>query len=133
MKIFRLGESYYCIMKKKYNLDKIKELYLKKAKVKKGSFAAEYVVTIFNNVFYNAVDLKKDYNDFYTDEYNSFNDFLYHKKLFSRKDIGNFGIHQDQTLLELNLNRNNYNTKTLFEYEDNFIKVFNEMLEGIDI
>lgn len=132
MKIIKLGEKYFCIMKQKCTIDMAKEAYFNKAKVIKNSFAGRYTEVIFKNVFCNAVDLRRDYNDFYVEEYSDFEMFLYHKELFSKQEIIEFCIDKDKTIMKLDMHTNSYNASTLFDYEDGFIDNFNQMLEGID-
>ena len=132
MRIIKLGKKYYCLIKQGFTIDSAKDAYMDKAKVIKCSLAGEYTETIFKNVFYNAIDLKSDYNDFYVEEYSDFETFLYQKELFSKKEIIELHIEEDKTLIRIDMNTNSYNASTLFEYEDGFINIFNQMLEGID-
>lgn len=132
MRIIKLDEKYYCVMNQKCTLDSAKETYMNKAKVIKGSLAGKYTEIIFKNVFCNAIDLKADYNDFYVVEYSDFETFLYQKELFSKQEIMELHIDKNKTLIKLDMHTNSYNASTLFEYEDDFIDNFNQMLEGID-
>ena len=132
MRVIKLGDKYYCVMKQKCTIDSAKEVYMNKAKVTKGSFAAKYTEVIFRNVFCNAVDLKADYNDFYIEEYSNFETFLYQKELLSKQEIIILQIDEGETLMKLDMDANNYNLSDLFEYEDGFIDAFNQMIEGVD-
>lgn len=132
MKIIKLDEKYYCIMKQRCTMESAKEAYMNKAKVINGSLAGKYTEIIFKNVFCNAIDLKAEYTDFYVEEYCDFETFLYHKELFSKQEIMELHIAEDKTLIKIDMNTNSYNASVLFEYEDGFIDNFNQMLEGID-
>lgn len=131
MRIIKLGEKYCCVMKQRSTID-LKEAYMNKAKVIKGSIAEKYTEAIFKYIFCNAIDLKMDYNDFYVEEYSDFETFLYHKELFSKQEIIELHIDKDNTLIKIDMRTNSYNASTLFEYEDGFIDNLNQMLEGID-
>lgn len=132
MRIINLGEKYYCVMKQRCTIDSAKEAYINKAKVIKDSFAGKYTEIIFKNVFFNSIDLKADYNDFYQEEYSDFETFLYQKELFSKQEIMELHIDEDEILLKIDMNTNSYNASNLFEYKTGFIDNFNLMLEGID-
>ncbi len=132
MRIIKIRDSYYCIINQKYTINFVKEEYMNKAKVKKDSFAEKYTESIFNNIFNNSTDLKAEYIDFYKEEYCNFKTFLYQKELFSEGEIMDLNISKDETLLKIDMNTNSYNAATLFEYENDFIDRFKEMLEDID-
>lgn len=127
-----MGNTYYCIMNLRCTIGLAKEAYMNKAKVIKGSFAGKYTESIFDNIFNNAIDLKVDYRDFYEEEYSDFETFLYQKELFSKREIMDLNIDKDETLLKIDMSTNSYNASTLFEYEDDFMDRFNQMMEGID-
>lgn len=132
MRIIKVDEKYYCIMKQSCTIDLAKEAYMSKANLVKGSFAETYTETIFKNTFCNAINLKDEYNDFYIEEYGDFETFLYQKELFSKQEIMELDVDEDKTLLKIDMHLNSYNASHLFEYEIDFIDYFNQMLEGID-
>ncbi len=132
MRIIKLNEKYYCVMKQRCTIDSAKKAYMNKAKVIKDSFAEKYIEIIFKNVFCNSIDLKAEYNDFYVEEYSRFKTFLYQKELFSKQEIIELNIDEDETLIKIDMHTNNYNASNLFEYEEGFIENFNQMLEGVD-
>lgn len=133
MKFLKLNESYFCIVKEGTLFEKMKKNFVDKSKTKKNSFAEKYVIRIFKDVFECSIDMKKDYLDFYKEEYENFFDFLYQKELFNETEIKLIDLQKDQTLLKIRMDLNSYNISTLFDYEDDFIKYFNQMLEEIDI
>jgi len=65
---------------------KLGELF-KKARVKRRTYAEEFVERIYAFFVGNAIDLKNEYCDYYKDEYTEFSDFLFHKYGMCREDI----------------------------------------------
>lgn len=133
MRLLKLNESYFCIIKEEAVFDKLKKNFMDKSKIKTNSFAEKYLIKLFEDIFKSALDIKKIYLDFYKEEYEKFSDFLYQKELLNEDEIKIINLHEDQTLLKLRMSLNSYNISTLFDHEDDFIKYFNQMLEEIDI
>lgn len=74
MKMLRLNDYSYIIrFEKKYT----KKQFLMHSHVSKDSFAENFVIRIYNEVIGNAIDVKKEFEKYYSDEYISIKDFLF--------------------------------------------------------
>jgi hypothetical protein len=64
-----------------------KERFISAAKVEPGSFAENMFGRIYETVTSEAMDLKKDYETYYVDEYDTFESFLFRKENLDAKDV----------------------------------------------
>jgi hypothetical protein len=67
-----------------------KELFVSNAKVREGTYAFDLIKRISEVIFSETIDLKKEFETYYSDEYNSFIDFLikkYHVEAHIAEDI----------------------------------------------
>lgn len=133
MKVIKINNSFYCIAANEYDyetfIDKIKEV----IHAIKGSFAYNYSLLIFSRLFRYADDLRKNYEFYYEQEYDSFYSFLYNKEMFDNDMLSGLYIDESHTILKLNSDLNSYNITNLFDYDDNNLEVLNEVLEAIYI
>lgn len=65
MKIIKIGENFYCIAPNNINFNTYLEKFLELSKVKKNSFAENYLKKIYNCVFTGYVDMKEMYSKYY--------------------------------------------------------------------
>ena len=134
MKIIKIGENFYCIAPNNINFNTYLEKFLELSKVKKNSFAENYLKKIYNCVFTGYVDMKEMYSKYYMDEYESFEKYLYSKELLNNKEIKKLikYCNGDYSLYKLNIDSNSYNISSYFKYDDNLIRNFNILIAGLD-
>lgn len=132
MKIEKFNEKFYFIVNIETSYEQLEFKLLKKSAIKKDSFAYIYVKKIYKDIFTNAIDLKNEYLEFYSKEYDDFEIFLYQKELLEHNEITKLQITDTTTLLKLQMDLNNYNISNLLEYEDGMIEYINEILEDIE-
>ena len=77
MKIFIRKEDYYCKVYETYSLEKFRKELYKHLDMRKKSFADQYTKKIVMDFFRYAKDLKKEYLNFYAQEYDNFQNFLF--------------------------------------------------------
>jgi len=131
MRIFKIEEKYYCVLDSKFSYENFKKEIASKLNMREGSFAYFYSLKIIGDLFEYAKDMKQEYVDYYIEEYNDFEEYLYRKKLMEKKDIQYLSINEDQTVLEIRMNLSNYNASSLIEYGDENLKVLNTILEEV--
>lgn len=134
MKIFKLENTYYCIAGRGFSYEKLKKKVTSKLKMRKNSFSQMYSLKILKDLFEYTQDLKQEYLDFYSEEYEDFLIYLYQKELIDEDAIQSFGLQDDQTLLKLRMDMSNYNASSLIGYDDdNNLEILNEVLKGVNI
>ncbi|MBC3798618.1 hypothetical protein [Acetobacterium tundrae] len=131
MEIIKLQDRYYCVVNEEFTYDQLESRFIEKSKTRKGSFADGYLKKIFKDMFNYAKDLKKEYLEYYSEEYDNFRNFLYQKELLDYYEIESLEIDDKQTLLRLQIDLNNYNMRTLLEYEDDTFEILNQIMEDI--
>ena len=133
MKIILVGERCYCTAKEDFSLNKLKEEIKQHLKMKRNSFAYNYSIKIFIECFRYAKDLKKEYIDYYMQEYDNFKIYLYQKELLEKNEIALLMLNDNQTVLKLQPSLNNYNVKSIIENDENRVKILNEILEKLNL
>lgn len=131
MSIFNLAGKYYCIMNDSFAYEELKGRISDAFNLRKESFAEFYSKRIFQAFFQYARDLKKEYLEYYRQEYESFADYLYIKELLNWAEIEILDLGEHKTLLKLNTNLASYNADNLIEYEGNSIDILNHVLKEI--
>lgn len=131
MSIFNLAGKYYCIMNDSFAYEELKGRISDAFNLRKDSFAEFYSKRIFQAFFQYARDLKKEYLEYYRQEYESFADYLYIKELLNWAEIEILDLGEHKTLLKLNTNLASYNADNLIEYEGNSIDILNHVLKEI--
>ena len=134
MKIIKIGEDFYCIAPDNINFNTYLEKFLKLSKVRKNSFAENYLKKIYSCVFTGCIDMKKMYVKYYRDEYESFEKYLYNKELLNNNDIQKIRkyCNDDDRIYKLNIDSNSYNISGYFKYDENLIKNFNLLIARLD-
>lgn len=131
MKIIYIRERTYCTAENGFSYDVFNTKLEATLHMRKDSFAERYSQKIFHTLFQSAVDLRQEYLDYYAEEYETFEYFLYQKKLLEKEDIQELALAENQTVLELTPTRYSYNISILLEYEESGIAILNRMLEDI--
>lgn len=131
MKIVKISEHYYCVMEEIYTYANIIHKFHTSHIMRNGSFAETYIKKILEDIFKYAKDLRKDYMDYYNQEYADFKSYLYQKELLDKDEIDYLNVSDRHTILRLKLDLNSYNTSNLLEYEDNELDIINQLLEEI--
>jgi len=133
MNMFKIGEQYYFKANSGVTLQLIESCLDKKLGMRMGSFAEQYSKRIFRDLFLYARDLKREYYDYYEQEYESFEQFLYHKELLDLKILKIFELSPDDTILELQPELANYNIINFLSYEESGINTINQVFEEISL
>lgn len=100
--------------------------------MKEDSFAEKYVIKILTDLLSGAIDLSEKYRRYYSEEYESFEDFLYKKELFEPEDIRKLELGIDDSLWMLRFTTNSYSVKSILGYEDENLPIINQTLEYIN-
>ena len=77
--------------------------------------------------------MKQEYQDYYAQEYGDFETYLYQKELLDRDEIALFELNQNQTLLKLRPSFSSYNVENIVRYDEEGIKILNQVLEDINL
>lgn len=100
--------------------------------MKEDSFAEKYVIKILTDLLSGAIDLSEKYRRYYSEEYESFEDFLYKKELFEPEDIRKLELGIDDYLWMLRFTTNSYSVKSILGYKDENLPIINQTLEYIN-
>ena len=131
MKILSLDGRYYCKVRSGFSLKTFEAYLSKNLEMREGSFAAQYTKKIFRDLFKYARDLRQEYHNYYAQEYDSFEIFLYRKELWRHACIDSLTLCPEETVLELQPHQNSYNTDSLLNYDENGLAIINQMLEEV--
>lgn len=129
-KIINAGDVYYWLVPRNFSVDVFLDEVDKIVGMRKGSFASFYVRKIFSALIVNAENLTNEYKIWYCEEYQSFKDFLYDKKMIDADIIEKFNLNSDIQVLLLNIKLFSYNVDQLME--EWFDKI-NEIIEKVDL
>ena len=133
MKIFVRREEYYCKVYETYTVEKFRKELDNQLDMRKNSFADQYAEKIVMDFFRYAKDLKKEYLNFYAQEYDDFQNFLYQKELWSWIEIKRLDLKEEQTILLLRPFLCNYNAKNFIDYDEEGLQILNQVLEEINL
>lgn len=134
MKIILFGEeTYYCVTRKMFSLESFERELCRHLSMRKNSFAYCYSLKIFRDFFRYSKDLRQEYQDYYAQEYGDFETYLYQKELLERDEIALFALSQNQTLLKLQPSFSSYNVENIIRYDEEGIKILNQVLEDINL
>lgn len=131
MKILFLDGRYYCKVQNGFSIKTLKAYLSRNLEMREGSFAAQYTEKIFRDLFKYARDLRQEYQDYYVQEYDSFEAFLYHKELWRHTCIDSLALVPEETVLELQTHQSSYNTDSLLNYDESGLAIINQMLEEV--
>lgn len=131
--IVKIKDSYYCCAAKNYSFSEFISEIKKRINAVENSFAYNYSLKIYFQLFRYADDLLQIYNNYYASEYDSFKLYLYQKELLDEDEIESLYIDDEHTILKLNYQLNNYNVDTLFHYDENNLELINKALGDIFI
>ena len=99
--------------------------------MKEGSFAESYVVRILTDMILGAVNWGEKYWKYYSEEYESFEEYLYKKELLEKESIQSINLQPNESLWRLEFTSNNYSIKSILGYEDENLQTINKTLEYI--
>ena len=133
MDLFSVNGEYVCKVHKGFNMQKLEEALRNQLSMRKGSFAEQYSLKIFQDLFQYARDLREEYQEYYWEEYGSFSEFLYKREFWNASDIKEAALTENETVLKLRISSNSYNLDTLLGYDEPFIEMIIQTLEGIDL
>lgn len=132
MNIFSVHNRFYAKVNEEFSLCALEAALDAHLHMRRDSFAAQYCKGIFLAIFQNAVNLHQEYSDYYAEEYDNFDFFLYQKKLWERADIKSLNLAEGEILIELYPDYSSYNlTELLTSDSDDGIKMLNDTLEDI--
>lgn len=131
MKIYKIQSKYYCVASNDYDYLAFIDAIESKINAIENSFVFNYSIKIFTELFRYADDLFKNYTLYYKQEYSGFYLFLYQKEMIDNDELSLISVDESHTILKLNPDLNNYNLTNLFDYDDRFIDLLNEVLEAV--
>lgn len=133
MELFSVNGEYVCKVHKGFNMQKLEEALSNRLSMRKSSFSEQYSLKIFRDLFRYARDLRQEYVEYYREEYDSFSECLYKREFWKASDIKEAALAENETVLKLRISSNSYNLDTLLEYDESFIEMIIQTLEGIDL
>lgn len=95
--------------------------------MRRGSFADSQVIRIFKNLLGEAENLHHIYDDYYSEEYDSFKDYLYKKENCSKDFIKT--LSDNETVYILRYSINNYSIRDIIGYEEENLGIINQMMQ----
>lgn len=131
MKIYKIKSKYYCLASNDYDYSAFIDAIRDKIHAIDNSFAYNYSLKIFTELFQYADDLLKNYNLYYKLEYSDFYHYLYQKEMLDDDELSLIYVDESHTILKLNPDLNNYNLTNLFDFDDRYIDLLNEVLEAV--
>lgn len=132
LQIVKIEENYFLKTDLKGTISLLLEKVQANNGMVKGSFAEKYVVKIFADLLNGATNLGEKYNKYYSEEYDSFETYLYKKELFEMEMIRKINLQSDENLWALRFTTNNYSIKDIIGYEDENLPIINQTLEYIN-
>jgi len=132
LQIIKIEENYFLKTDLKDTISSLLEKVQAHNGMIKGSFADKYVVKIFTDLLNGATNLGKKYSKYYSEEYDSFENYLYKKELFEIEMIRKIDLRSDENLWALRFTTNNYSIKDIIGYEDENLPIINQTLEYIN-
>lgn len=132
MKIRKINENFYSVVHNGFSRTVLEIACKKSIKMPEDSFAAIYIKKIIYELFMYACDLRYEYLEYYSEEYNDFSEYLYQKELWEEKDINGLKLREDETILRLRTTLRSYNADNLLNYEGN-LELINAALEDIHL
>lgn len=132
LEISKIQDRYYLRMKSGLHISDLLEMIQQKNGMRDGSFAEEYVIRILTDLLSGAIDLGERYRRYYSEEYESFDMFLYKKELFELEDIRKLKLGIDDSLWMFRFTTNNYSIEKILGYEDENLPIINQTLEYIN-
>lgn len=136
MELFSVNGEYVCKVHKGFDMPKLEEALRNQLSMRKDSFAEQYSLKIFRDLFRYARDLRQEYEEYYREEYDSFSEFLYKREFWEVPDIKKVALTESETVLKLRVSSSSYNLDTLLsydEYDNSFIEIVTQILEEIDL
>ena len=136
MELLSVNGEYVCKVHKGFNMQKLEEALRNQLSMRKDSFAEQYSLKIFRDLFRYARDLRQEYDEYYREEYDSFSEFLYKREFWEVPDIKKVALTESETVLKLRVSSSSYNLDTLLsydEYDNSFIEIVTQILEEIDL
>ncbi len=131
MKIYKIQSRYYCVASNDYNYLTFIDAIESKINAIENSFVFNYSKKIFTELFRYADDLLKNYSLYYKQEYYGFYNYLYQKEMLNGDELSLIYVDESHTILKLNPDLNNYNLTNLFDFDDRYIDLLNEVLEAV--
>lgn len=130
MIIFNDDKKHIVLLPKKIS----KEKFLDLAKVNKGSYFYKRLESIYIALVSSTVNLEDEYFQYYS-EYNTFDDFLYHKYPYLDDGTRNIIIKEINTKQYILLRGyffelSDYNLHTIMEYSEEFLEKINKLLKA---
>lgn len=136
MELFTVNGEYVCKARSGFTMQKLENALDDRLAMRKGSFAELYSLKIFRDFFQYARDLRKEYQDYYCEEYDDFPEFLYKKEFWEPLHIQKAALTDEDTILKPQIQKSSYNLDTLLNYDESDERVIDmlvQTLEGIDL
>ena len=114
-------------------MQKLEKVLVDYLSIRKESFAEQYSLKIFRNLFQYARDLRQEYMEYYYEEYDNFSDFLYKKEFWDTSNIENAALGDENTVLKLQIHNSSYNMDHLLDYDESLSSMIIKILEDIEL
>lgn len=132
LQIVKIEENYFLKTDSRLTISTLLEKVKCHNGMERGSFAEKYVVKILTDLLTGAINLGEKYSKYYSEEYDTFDTYLYKKELLEMEMIKKINLQSDETLWMLRFTTNNYSIKNLIGYEDENLQIINQTLEYIN-
>lgn len=131
LEIIEIEDTYFLKANSEFSISDLIEMIRQHNGMKKESFAEGYVVKILTNLISGAVNLDEIYRRYYSEEYESFEEYLYKKELLEIETIQSIKLEPSESLWRLRFTSNNYSIKSILGYEDENLQIINKTLEYV--
>lgn len=131
LEIIKIEDTYFLKADFEFKVSNLIKMIRKNNGMKKESFAEGYVIKILTDLISGAVNLVEIYRRYYSEEYGSFEEYLYKKELLEIETIQGIKLGPEDSLWRLRFTSNNYSIKSILGYEDENLQIINKTLEYV--
>lgn len=131
LEIIKAEERYFLKTDSKFNVSNFLKKIQNHNGMMKGSFAEDYVIKILTDLLVGAIDMREKYERFYSEEYDSFEEYLYKKELIEKETIQNIKLEINELLWRLRPESNSYSIKSILGHYDENLPIINQTLEYV--
>lgn len=127
--LINLGETYLLIVNSEYT----REDFLESLNIVRGSWGEQFANRLFNCLFGNTIDLKNEYESFYTNEYPDFSTFIAKSYGFEKKILKKIKKYMGSghTILYGEYgSEGDYNISQLIQYHDEIVDSINRVFNN---
>ena len=124
----------YLIASKQFEYNEFETKTISATKVRKSSFAELYLIKILKSLFKNTIDLKEEYNQYYSEEYDTWADYLYNKELLDNDEIKLLFSNLDdkKTIYKFDIAMLSYTVESLLQHDEHILEKINQMIKDFE-